>query len=786
MAVKFKYKGKIERIIYQKDEWSVVSMYLLKDADLTPLENKANETSISVTGITNPVVGVEYEFNAEISRTKYGLSYKVQEYKVALDADRYFITFLANYVKGIGGMKTATAIYDKFGSNTLKVIKETPAELLKIKGISVTRMTKIVRFFEENFKSLAVCKEIHDLTAGQITPNKALKIYKKFGDKSTEVLTKNPYELIDIDGFGFLTVDKIALSLGIQENSIFRVKAGITYALKSAGEEEGHTFLSFDELQRKITELLLPLSKLEKEYEKQITEIIKLGMEEKDFKSALEDIKEDDKLSYTTVSKYIDKLMVLVDTAIDGIKQLVREGKVIIEKERLYTAIYYRTEEEASSIIARMIGSKPFNYRDLSKIERSLETFESKNGYMLDEEQINAIYNSLNNRLSVITGGAGRGKTTILKMVLEGWTGEVNLCAPTGRASQRMEETTGIHASTIHRAIYDYSEGRKIKHFNPGSLVVVDESSMINLMLAKDLLVAAQDSQLIFVGDANQLPPIGAGNFFAQLLNTPQVSISRLDKAHRNMGSINTNADLINTGKKVRNFVFDSLSSYIKIDDNEEIQKNVTEAWIKARETYRIEEIRILSPVKTRGNGCVNKLNEIIREIENKETYQNRIEGSKYRIGDRVMQTTNEYKADFIVFKPDGKRVLKEGPLFNGETGTIVADYPESEAFELLTDQGAHILYYKEDEKNLDFAYATTVHKSQGSEYACAIMVCTTEAYVMLKRNLLYTGVTRAKKKLIMIGNDYSINKAVSTTDYKNIHCSLPERIAFKCYAYAS
>lgn len=752
-----KYRGTIRKIFYKNDNWSSCLMAV-------PFDERTTVERV-ITGIPNPIEGVTYKFDAESYHDpKYGTQFRVTSSVPELDDNQYFVSFLASYVKGVGNV-TAKDLYDKFGDKLLDVIEKEPEKLMCVKRITKRKLDLIIESYKDNFGFLKVSQKLHELTEGTITPNKAKKIYSQYKDKTIEVVKKNPYVLTDIDGFGFLTVDKLALSMGIERSSIFRAKAAIMYVLRNASSNEGHTYLVTKEVEERVMEVLTSLSKEKEQMLKSYLEVVKKGKNKEEFLTGLSE------KDVSICKSYIDFYKGYLDILSDAVIELYNEGKIELETHKIYDKSLFDAEKTVAEIIYKMSKSRPASHLvNLNRVKKKIDQVEKKYGYTLDKEQTDAAFNSLGKRISVITGGAGRGKTTIMSLIIAGWKGELILCAPTGRAAQRMAEATGHEASTIHRAIYN--QDRSIVEFTKNSLVIVDESSMINMLLARDLLVAARNCHIIFVGDSNQLPPIGAGNLFAQLIKSPGVCISRLVKAYRNMGSINTDADLINSGKKVKDLVFDERAIYKEIKDKEDSGKEVLKYWKECRKTYEAKDIRVLSPMKKRGHASVSAINEMIRDYENPITTKNKISDSSFRIGDRVMQTKNNYQMECI---SDGKR--EKTSVFNGETGTITSYNEDEEAAVITLDTGEEILYYTEDLEQLELSYATTVHKSQGSEYKCIIFICTNEHYVMLKRNLLYTGVTRAKEMLYLLGMTYAYNKAIGDTQYKTIHCGLAKKI---------
>lgn len=755
-----KYIGKINKIFFNNGTWSSCLVAIKQD--------KNSAVEMVVTGIPNPIIGVTYKIEGEIvNDAKYGNQIKAISSAPELSDSQYFVSFLSSYVKGVGEV-TAKDMYERFGNNLLDIIRDDPERLMCVKRITKKKLELIVENFKENYEALKICQKLHEFTEGAITPNQARKIYNQYKEKTMDVVTKNPYVLIDIDGFGFLTVDKLAVSMGIGKDSIFRAKAALIHSLKNAANTDGHMYLSMNELENLCMDILTSINK---EKEKMLKDYIALFKNRKDTSEFLAKLSASDAKTCEMYGEfYLKKLDVLSDAVIE----LYKEGKIILsDDKKVYEKSLYEAETTCADIINKMSKKRPATLKvNLNRVKKKLDKLEKQGGFKFDEEQTSAVFNTLKSRFSVITGGAGAGKSTIVDLVITGWRGEVVLMAPTGRAAQRLSEVTGLNASTIHKAIYN--QDRSINYFKKDSLVVVDEASMINMLLARDLLLAANDCHVVLVGDPNQLPPIGAGNFLTQVLKSKKISISRLSKTYRNMGSINMDANMVNNGKSIKDFVFDDKTQFCELSSKDESKEAVMKLWKKARSEYNLEDIRILAPTRKRGQGSVSSLNEMIREYENPKTGRNTISGSVFRIGDRIMQTKNNYQIDELT--KEGK--LVKTSVFNGETGTITGYNDDEEAVEITLDTGEVLLYYNDDLNQIELSYAMTVHKSQGSEYKCVITLCTSEHYIMLKRNLIYTAVSRAKEKLYICGMKSSYNQAIRDTQYKEIHCSLAERIA--------
>ena len=753
--------GVITKIVFQNDTWSKVVLQTKDEKGIIRLLN--------VVGIQAPIVGAEYRLSGNMEKhEKYGLQFNAQKAMMKQDTSTLFVNFLSTFAKGIGGRTAIKQMTETYGEKLMDVIRDTPDELLKLKFITPKRLEKIKEFYEKNFHKIHIYRSLYEQMDGNISPNQVSKIYEKYGDRAVDVVKQNPYVLTEIEGFGFLTVDKIALASGISMRSVRRFTAGLVHVLNEKANTNGHVFLTFDEVETSVLELMIPIKK---DYKKLLDDYIKLVRNGEDL-TIYEQVNNE---YVSMLHKYKDYYIVCMNVLADAVVQAIQEGSVILDDNRLYSSKLYEAENACAKRIAMIGKQKPIEKLiDRTRVDQALDDFEKENGYSLDPEQIDAIYHSYDSRISAITGGAGRGKTTIIRMLIAGWRGNVVLCAPTGRASQRMSEATGYEAKTIHRTVYSYEDGRqKAKEIDKNSLIIIDESSMINMMLAKDILWSVRDSHIVFVGDADQLPPIGPGNFFAMILKSRYVNVSRLEKAYRNMGSINTNADTINHGKLFKSLYFDERSVAVKIESSDFTADTVLKVWKKARMSYDIAEIRIITPTRKNGKSSSNAMNEVIREYENPAGPDNRIPNSKFRIGDRVMQTKNNYNISYV----ENDAIKDGGAVFNGETGTIIKYLQSEDMVYVQMDTGEILLYDASELSNLELSYAMTVHKAQGSEYKCVIFLCMTEHFTMLKRNLIYTAVTRAKEMLYLCGMEKAYNMAIRDTQYREIHCALTERI---------
>lgn len=715
-------EGPIEEIIF-RNEQNGYTVFVI-DFKTTPV--------VCVGKLINANIGENLSLEGEyVNNSKYGYQFSFNSYEVVLPTtlsgiEKYLSSGL---IKGVGPI-TAKNIVKHFGKQTFDIIEMSPSSLAEVKNISMKKALEIGDKFKE-LKKLQ--NSVMFLQKYNITTNMALKIYDVYGAKTIDIVKNNPYRLVeDIDGIGFLTADKIASSLGIPKNSEYRARAGLLYALASSVEKTGNTFLPKNMLLSNASTLL----ELDQDVNKDLF---------------------DDALNGLTLDKTV-------------LVMWHHETEIVILSK------YYFYETSVAQKITLLNNSQITEKYDL---EDEILHFEEKNHILFHEEQKNAIINAINSGVSVITGGPGTGKTTIIKCIIEILKEhklKFMLLAPTGRAAKRMSDSTGEEAKTIHRALevasgdlalnsrFVYNENNTFKT----NVVIVDEMSMVDVALMNHLCKALpRDCKLILVGDKDQLPSVGAGNVLDDILKSGVITVSMLTKIFRQSDDslIITNAHLINSGKmpfinnSSKDFFFEEKS------DLESIKNSIVDMVVKRLPKYTgldSNQIQVLAPLKA-GVCGISNLNRALQASLNPPSVTKLelpVGENIFRVGDKVMQTTNNYN---LVWKKINGFIEEEGEgVFNGDIGFIeMIDFQTNEMVVMFED-GRRCIYPRTDINQLSLAYAITIHKSQGSEFDVVIIPAIAGPSLILTRNLIYTAVTRAKKMVVIVGEQKNLKRMVS------------------------
>lgn len=709
-------KGVVENVVFQN-----------KENGFTVARVSANNELVTVVGRLSSIYqGQEIKATGSfVTDARWGEQFKVDSYQVSEPTNEEgIIRYLSSgLIKGVGPT-TAKNIVEKFGAQTLDIIELSPLKLAEVRGVTTKKAAEIGVAFMELKKMQDVVMFLQNYN---ISTNMALKIFKRYGDNAREIVQKNPYKLVeDISRIGFKTADKIALNIGIEADSEFRLRAGLVYVLNESSEHDGNTYLP-------IENVLVDMSKL---LNIDITE--KLEM----------------------LNEVIDQLC---------LESIVKRCN-FNSQDCLMLVKYYNTELK----IATKLLSLNNGLEDVEMdIADEIKIFEKFNKVEFHHDQRRAIEMAVNNGVCIITGGPGTGKTTIIKCILQilkNRCGRIALLAPTGRAAKRMSESCGEDASTIHRALMiDYSDGETksdsaMFFYNetnkfPYDAVIVDEVSMVDVNLMLSLLAALKGgTRLIMVGDKNQLPSVGAGNVLADIIGSGEIACAQLTHIYRQSEEslIITNAHAINDGQMPlidnhsKDFFFEQR------DTNENIANtilNMVSVRIPKYLDINPLKIQVLAPMRV-GICGIDNLNNIIQQrvnppLNDKKEYK--LENTTFRVGDKVMQTSNNYTQMWRKQRANGSWEVGEA-VFNGDIGFVTDVNPETDSMEVTFEDGRVAEYNREDAKQMMLSYAITIHKSQGSEFDVVIVPVIAGASSILTRNLLYTAVTRAKRMVVLVG----------------------------------
>ncbi len=688
--------------------------------------NKKRLTAVGT--IPEVFEGQTLELDGEfIVNKKFGEQFQINEAKVvepttAPAIEKYLASGL---IYGIGPV-TAKKIVDEFGEDTLSIMEFNPIKLAKIRGISKQKAIEISNAYNEMKEMQTV---IMFLQSHAITTNMAIKIFNIYKDKTIEVVKNNPYQLIeDIEGIGFTTADKIAVKVGIDLYGEERIKAGLIYTLKVASEREGHTYLPQNELVENCLQIL------------------NFGEEEK-----------------KNVLKCLDYLQ---------IEGLVKNFSYHGEDVSVLTKFYFQENYIAKKLykLSYNIFDDKFNFLD------SVNFYQRIHKIQLNGEQTDAVLASTNKGVSIITGGPGTGKTTIVRCILEMCKQQnrrVLLCAPTGRAAKRLSETSGMEAKTIHRALeMNPTDGEGIFHRNENNpldadIIIIDEMSMVDVGLFYHLLKAVRSTaRLVLVGDKDQLPSVGAGNVLRDLIESGRIHTTQLKNIYRqgNDSLIISNAHLINNGKmplidnKSKDFFYESGKDLVA---NSETIIDMVSTRLPKYFGYKPQEIQVLAPMKA-GPCGIDNLNKRLQMVINPHFSGVEIvnEFTKFRVGDKIMQTSNNYEMEFVKYEENGTMQIGTG-VFNGDIGYITRIEPETHEVTVCFDDGKICKYAQSDLFQITLAYAITIHKSQGSEFDCVVIPLVPGAPIIITRNLLYTAITRAKKAVVLVGSKQMLARMI-------------------------
>jgi helicase, recD/traA family len=717
--------------------------YINEDNGYSVFDLNTSDGEIKIVGIFDSVnIGESLEVEGEFTYdNKYGEQLNVTSYKKKLPSSVVEIErYLSSGIIATIGPKNAGYIVEKFGKKSLDIVFDETDRLIEVRGIGKKSIEKIKKSVEE----LRFSKNILFYLSGLgISLSLSKKIYSIFREDTLEIINENPYKLIkNVKGIGFLKADEIALKNNLDKTSPYRIESAIIYILTQKAINFGHVFYPKEKLTEEVSSLI--------------------GIE----KNLIEPI-------------YMNLLLssdIVVDNSFD--------------EPNIYLDYLYISESYIASKLAKMALNEDFKI--LFNIDKEVKKSIENQSIKLSEIQIDAIKSCFEENISIITGGPGTGKTTIIntisKIFIENGY-NILLCAPTGRAAKRIEETTGIEAKTIHRMLgYIPSSYDDIGHFeynedNPldTDLIIIDEMSMVDVVLFEKLLRGLKDNtKLIIVGDVDQLPSVGAGNVLKDLINSNKIKYTKLIDIFRQSENSNiiVNAHKINNGQEP--ILNEKNSDFFFLNtDAPSITRNIVVDLISRRlpKAYGYDyskDIQILTQSR-KGICGVFELNKLLQDILNPKTEASDeiLVGNKlFRVNDKVMQTKNNYNLSFI----DDEGEENFG-VYNGDMGHIIFIDKSSNKLTVEMDDKRLIEYSLEDLDNLELAYAITIHKSQGSEFK-SVIIPMFDGYKLLQtRNLLYTAITRAKENIVLVGDKNVMNNMIRNNTINSRYSNLEKRI---------
>ena len=699
----------VERITYQSDGYSVLKCAAKGFSDLVTVVGTMPDTHVG----SVLTLGGHWKVDS-----KYGRQFQVVSFEETLPATVYGIEkYLGSgLIKGIGP-KYAKLIVNTFGADTLTVIEEDPDRLLGVPGIGAKRVERIKKSWtdQKEIKNIMLFLQGHDVSTAHAT-----KIYKQYGADSLRIVQENPYRLADdIWGIGFKTADVIAAKLGFEKDKFVRLRSGLMYTLNKLAEE-GHCYGTRDQLLESGSKLL----------------------------------EVDEALLVST----LDEMISTQDVITSPIPET--------EEIAIYLPPFYYSEVGVQSRL-RKIADAPAEHP-------ASEQLVVNGDIEYDEVQLQAIRTALTSKVMVLTGGPGTGKSTTTMGIIRAFSGQrILLAAPTGRAAKRLSEVTGMEAKTIHRLLeFKPPEGYKRKEDNPlsGDILIVDECSMVDIILMNALLRAVPDTmRLILVGDVDQLPSVGAGNVLRDIIESGVFPVVTLTKIFRQAASsrIITNAHRINHGEYPDLSNGQPTDFFFQTAEDPEPAAQIIVDLVKTRlpRFYHVQPqaIQVLTPMQRGAVGAVN-LNQLLQAAVNPPVASQQAElhrgGYTFRPGDKVMQIKNDYDKE----------------VFNGDIGVIVSIEMDERTLVIRFDD-RDVEYDITELDEIVLAYATTVHKAQGAEYPIVVMPVMMTHYTMLQRNLLYTGVTRAKKALVLVGQKKAVGCCVKNVTVDKRNTLLAERL---------
>jgi exodeoxyribonuclease V alpha subunit len=704
----------------------------------------ATDRSSDLLTVVGPLLGAQPGEGLRLqgrwaSHPQYGRQFQVEAYTTVLPATiqgirRYLGSGL---IKGIGP-KMAERIVDHFGQATLEVIEQAPGRLVEVPGLGPKRTAMITAAWEEQ----QAIKEVMVFLQGVgVSTSLGVRIYKAYRDEAIEVVRREPYRLAgEVWGIGFKTADQLARSLGIPHDSPQRVKAGLQFALSQAAED-GHCYLPEPELVTEATGLL--------------------GV--------------DSGLAGRCLEELVAEEGVVAEPLPTAVSPDVQEGT----GRAIWLVPFHRAERALAGGLLRLLDAPGDRLASFQAVDWTvaLEWLHQRTGVTLVPEQEAAVKLALTERVAVLTGGPGCGKSYTVRAVVilaRAKHAKILLAAPTGRAAKRLSELAGLEAATLHRLLQLRPGGDAAfdrDHPLDADLVVVDEASMLDVLLANKLIKAIPPgAHLLFVGDVDQLPSVGAGEVLRDLLaaeRLPRVRLTHVFRQAQQSGVV-TNAHRINAGQPPITHGLTDFFLFPEDDPNRvaDLVVEIVANRLPRRFGLNPRDVQVLCPMH-RGPAGAGVLNERLQAAltpGREGLPERRFGGRVYRVGDKVMQLRNNYDKG-------------TAGVFNGSVGVVTTLSLEDSELRVLLDEDEEVPYGFDELDELTHAYAVSIHRSQGSEYPCVVVPVTTSAWLMLQRNLLYTAVTRAKRLVVLVGSRRALAKAVRTQGAGRRYTALTERL---------
>lgn len=721
--MEFYFSGTVERIIFENPN----NFFRILLLDIEDTDAEFDDFEIIVTGTMADIMeGQDYTFwGTLVQHPKYGEQLKVTRYERAKPTSKGLVKYFASdHFKGIG-VKTAQKIVDLYGDNTIDQILADPSRLVSINGLSAVNREAFVSKLRQNYGTEMLLSKLAEYGI----PNKlALQIQDTYKEETLEIVQKYPYQLVeDIQGIGFKIADQLAQQLGIESDAPERFRAGLVHTLFSQSMETGDTYIEARDLLAHTIDLLENARQVE-----------------------------------------LDPALVA-----DELAHLIEEDKIQNVETKIFENSLYFAEEGIRSNLIRILEKGKQETFDAPKLDSIIEQVEQDLGICYDHIQKKAICDAINHKVFILTGGPGTGKTTVINGIIATYATlhkldlakkqelPILLAAPTGRAARRMNELTGLPSATIHRhlGMTGDDDTSHLDDYLDADFIIVDEFSMVDTWLANQLLSnISSNSKILIVGDADQLPSVSPGQVLADLLKIPILPQTKLTKIYRQGedSTIVTLASQIQQGflpadfteKKADRSYFEATSEYIP-----DMIKKIVAAAI--RSGIPAQDVQVLAPMY-RGPAGIDQINQLMQDLINpaeKDQLVFEAPDCQYRQGDKIIHLVND----------------AESNVFNGDLGYITdllpAKYTDSKQDELTINfDGNEIVYQRSEWYKIRLAYAMSIHKSQGSEFPVVILPITKSSHRMLQRNLVYTAITRAKSKLILLGEFSAFQFAVKNT----------------------